>query len=66
MEPLIKNLPHAQPFPLKDQVGYEPGKVVSLTLAQRPLRSPLTVSRTRWTPGRLSSCRPASPTRSRP
>ena len=36
MEPLIKNLPHAQPFPLKDQVGYEPGKVVSLTLAQRP------------------------------
>ena len=30
MEPLIKNLPHAQPFPLKDQVGYEPGKVVSL------------------------------------
>ena len=36
MEPLIKNLPHARPFPLKDQVGYEPGKVVSLTLAQRP------------------------------
>ena len=36
MEPLIKNLPHAQPFPLKDQVGYEPGKVISLTLAQRP------------------------------
>ena len=33
MEPLIKNLPHARPFPLKDQVGYEPGKVVSLTLA---------------------------------
>mgnify|MGYP000031292160 CR=1 FL=1 len=31
MEPLIKNLPHARPFPLKDQVGYEPGKVVSLT-----------------------------------
>lgn len=31
MEPLIKNLPHAQPFPLKDQVGYEPGKVVSLS-----------------------------------
>lgn len=27
---------HARPFPLKDQVGYEPGKVVSLTLAQRP------------------------------
>ena len=26
MEPLIKNLPHARPFPLKDQVGYEPGK----------------------------------------
>ena len=36
MEPLIKNLPHARPFPLKDQVGYEPGKVVSLTLAQKP------------------------------
>lgn len=36
MEPLIKNLPHARPFPLKDQVGYESGKVVSLTLAQRP------------------------------
>ena len=36
MEPLIKNLPHARPVPLKDQVGYEPGKVVSLTLAQRP------------------------------
>ena len=36
METLIKNLQHAQPLPLKQQVSYEPGKVVSLTLAQRP------------------------------
>ena len=36
LSPKKKNLPHARPFPLKDQVGYEPGKVVSLTLAQRP------------------------------
>lgn len=36
MEKLIQNLEHAQPFPLKEQVTYEAGKVVSLTLAQRP------------------------------
>lgn len=36
MEELIKNLPHAQPFALKEQVQYEDGKVVSLTLAQKP------------------------------
>ena len=36
MEPLIKNIPHAQPFTLSQQVAYEPGKVVSLTLAQQP------------------------------
>ena len=36
MEELIKNLPHAQPFALKEQVQYEDGKVVSLTMAQKP------------------------------
>ena len=36
MEKFIKNLEHAQPMVLADQVSYEPGKVVSLTLAQRP------------------------------
>ena len=36
MEPLIQNIPHAQPFALSQQVAYQPGKVVSLTLAQQP------------------------------
>ena len=36
MEKLIKNLEQAQPFALADQVAYETGKVVSLTLAQQP------------------------------
>ena len=36
MEELIKNLPHAQPFALKEQVQYEDGKVVSLTMARKP------------------------------
>lgn len=36
MEELIKNLPQDQPFALKEQVQYEDGKVVSLTLAQKP------------------------------
>lgn len=36
MQELIKNLPHAKPFELKEQVRYEAGKVVSLTLAQKP------------------------------
>ena len=36
MEQLIKNLDRAQPLPLKEQVAYETGKVVSLTLTQRP------------------------------
>ena len=36
MEQLIKNLDRAQPLPLKEQVAYEKGKVVSLTLTQRP------------------------------
>lgn len=36
MDALIKNLAHAQPFDVKEQVSYEKGKVVSLTLAQRP------------------------------
>lgn len=36
MEKLIKNLAHAQPLPLKEQIACEAGKVVSLTLAQRP------------------------------
>ena len=36
MEKFIKNLEHAQPLPLKEQVAYETGKVVSVTLAQRP------------------------------
>ena len=33
---LIKNLPHAEVLPLKEQVEYEDGKVVSLTLASKP------------------------------
>ena len=36
LEKLIKNLEHAKPLPLKEQVAYEPGRVVSLTLAQQP------------------------------
>ena len=36
MEALIKNVPPAQPFALSQQVDYQPGKVVSLTLAQQP------------------------------
>lgn len=36
MEVLIKNMERAVPVALKDQVEYEPGKVVSKTLAQRP------------------------------
>ena len=36
MEALIQNIPHAQPVALLDQVAYESGKVVSLTLAQKP------------------------------
>lgn len=36
MEKLIKNLEHAKPLPLKEQVAYESGRVVSLTLAQQP------------------------------
>lgn len=36
MEKLIKNLDHAAPLPLKEQVSYQDGQVVSLTLAQRP------------------------------
>ncbi len=36
MEKLIKNLEHAKTFALAEQVSYEPGKVVSLSLAQRP------------------------------
>lgn len=36
MDPIIKHIPHAQPFALAEQVAYEPGKVVSLTLAQQP------------------------------
>lgn len=36
MDKLIKNLEHAQPFWMKEQVSYEAGKVVSLTLAQQP------------------------------
>ena len=36
MEKLIKNLEHATPLPLAGQVSYEEGKVVSLTLAQKP------------------------------
>lgn len=36
MDALIKNIPHAQPFSLNQQVEYQPGKVVSLTLAQQP------------------------------
>lgn len=36
MDKLIKNLEHAVPFSLTSQVEYESGKVVSLTLSQRP------------------------------
>ena len=36
MDKLIKNLEHAHPLTLAEQVSYEAGKVVSLTLAQRP------------------------------
>jgi quercetin dioxygenase-like cupin family protein len=36
MEKIIKNLDHAKAMVLTDQISYEKGKVVSLTLAQRP------------------------------
>lgn len=36
MEKLINHLEHATPIALKEQVAYQEGKVVSLTLAQRP------------------------------
>lgn len=36
MEPLIKNVPHAQVFGIREQVQTEEGRVMSLTLAQRP------------------------------
>lgn len=36
MNDLIKNIAKSQPLPLKEQVNYEAGKVVSLTLAQQP------------------------------
>ena len=36
MDKLIKNLKHATPLPLKEQVSYQDGQVVSLTLTQRP------------------------------
>jgi quercetin dioxygenase-like cupin family protein len=36
MEKIIKNLDHAKAMVLADQISYEKGKVVSLTLAQRP------------------------------
>ena len=36
MDTMIKNLEHAVPLALAEQVQYEEGKVVSLTLAQKP------------------------------
>ena len=36
MEPFIKNMEHATVIPLAESVAYETGKVVSITLAQRP------------------------------
>ena len=36
MNDLIKNIGRAQPLSLKDRVNYEPGKIVSLTLAAQP------------------------------
>jgi quercetin dioxygenase-like cupin family protein len=36
MKQLMKNLAKAEPLSLKEQVAYETGKVVSLTLAQTP------------------------------
>lgn len=36
MEPLIKNIAHASAISLTDAVAFEKGKVVSITLAQRP------------------------------
>ena len=36
MKDLIKNIGRAQPLSLKDRVDYEPGKIVSLTLAAQP------------------------------
>lgn len=36
MEALVKHIPHAESFVLAEQVAYEAGQVVSLTLAQQP------------------------------
>lgn len=34
MEPKMKNIPHAEVVTLREQVDYQPGQVVSKTLAQ--------------------------------
>lgn len=36
MEKLIKHLEHAVPLTLAEQIAYEEGQVVSLTMTQRP------------------------------
>lgn len=36
MEKLIKHLEHAAPLALAEQIAYEEGQVVSLTMTQRP------------------------------
>ena len=36
MEQLIKNMEHSSPVNLAGSISYETGKVVSITLAQRP------------------------------
>ena len=39
MEKIIKNIEHSIAFPLADQVTYQPGQIVSKTLAQNSLHS---------------------------
>lgn len=36
MEELIRNIPHAKSITLAEEIDYDPGKVVSKTLAQQP------------------------------
>lgn len=39
MEPKMKNIPHAEVVTLREQVDYQPGQVVSKTLAQNEAMS---------------------------
>ena len=39
MKPYIRHIPHSEAFTLQDEVNYQPGQIVSKTLAQNKHRS---------------------------